>query len=126
MYKFASYAGVQSTIGQFIDEIPTEVVHRVEMNNRVLGLFANQVATIPHQTVRQGVLNIFEDDLQQQGFYELKEMENPDTILYQLGYNFTRKESDLDFWSIDELQQLAPQLGMTIIDGSGSYLGGTF
>lgn len=126
MYKFASYSGAQMTIGQFIDEVPTEVIQTTEMNNRVLGLFNDQVATIPHQAVRQGVLNIFEDEITAQGFYELKEMESPDTVYAQLGYNFTRKESNLNFWSMNDLEEFGAQLGMKIIDSSSGYLGGTF
>lgn len=126
MYKFASYSGGQNAIGHFIDEVPTQVPYKVEMNKKVLGLFSGQTATIPHQSVRQDRLNIYEEEVKEQGFYELKEMEKPDTVYHQLGFNFPRKESDLTFWTYDDLKAFGEQLNMKIIDGSDSYLGGTF
>ncbi|MCF8277947.1 MAG: BatA domain-containing protein [Flavobacteriales bacterium] len=83
-----------------------------------------KVAFIPERVARAEGNGLYvHDQIKQDGQYLLRS-EKADTI-QAISFNFDRTESDMDFLSIDELEALASDLGIThlkIVEGSAETL----
>jgi hypothetical protein len=126
LYKFASYRGQQTSATYFIDSKPTELNVGGASNSAVLGLTKDEIDLIPNQVFKNGVLTIFEDEIKESGFYGIKDMNKKDSILYNVGFNYNRNESEMSFWSNDEIKEKANLNGVKFIENASLNISSVF
>ncbi|MGB0429549.1 MAG: hypothetical protein ACPGLV_03685 [Bacteroidia bacterium] len=126
LYKFATYKGNQSSSCFYIDQKPTTIAISGGSKSSVLELFNNGVSFIPNQVYKNGILTIFEDQMSASGFYEVKNQSKTDTVLYKLGINYDRNESDMTFWTNSELSEIAKTYNVNLIENDAINLTATF
>ncbi|MFY0675451.1 MAG: BatA domain-containing protein [Bacteroidia bacterium] len=126
LYKMASYRGQQSSSTYFIDSKPTEVNISGASNSAVMGLSKNGIELIPNQVYRNAVLTIFEDEIQESGFYDVKEMNKNDSVLYVVGFNYNRRESNMSFWDKEEIMERAEEYEVRFIEKASLNISSIF
>lgn len=126
LYKFASYRGQQTSATYFIDSKPTELNVSGASNSAVLGLTKKDIDLIPNQVFKNGVLTIFEDEIKKSGFYGIKEMNEKDSIIYNVGFNYSRAESEMSFWTKKEIEEKAELKGVKFIENASLNISSVF
>ncbi|MBI1184196.1 hypothetical protein GC194_07985 [bacterium] len=126
LYKFASYKGSQVSNGFFIDQVPSEAIVGKDVSGIVPGLFGQGVSMVPNYVLKNGRITIFEDEIMKDGFYEIKEMQKPDSSYLHLGFNFNRNESEFSFWTLNDLEQQAKLKNVQLVEGNTQYVSGVF
>lgn len=126
MYKFASYKGSQTSNTFFIDQKPTTIRVGPDALGKVIGLYQNEFSFVPNYIYKNGLLTIFEDEIEKSGFYGVKEIEGGDTVYCKLGLNYNRRESNLSFWAKEELENTGKELGVELINSASASVTSAF
>lgn len=118
LYKMAISSGksprIAYTIGQ--DEV-IETTHKVSETETVYKLRSEQEEFIPEQrVVGSKVFLGINNQVETAGFYNL--FLNPEETLAVYGFNYDRKESDLRYYSKDDLENLATVPNVNVIDAT--------
>lgn len=113
LYKMAISSGYQEPIAYTIgrDEL-IEANHESGSGEIVYKLKGEQEEFIPEQRIVGAKVYLgVGEQIKDAGFYEL--FLNPDDILDQYAFNYDRKESDLSYYSLDDLRDLVgPNAGI--------------
>ena len=70
---------------------------------------------------------LFESEINEAGFYTMDEQPKAEQPYLHLGFNYDRKESNMSFWTEEELAAFSQESGISLIEpGSYDHLAGYF
>lgn len=106
VYKMALTGGNSKPIAYTIGkDVVLEAAHAGGVGERVYKLRGNNEEFIPQQrVVGAKVFMSLDQSMAEAGYYDL--YLEPEEVLEQYAFNFNRQESDLDYYSVNELQEL--------------------
>ena len=107
-YKMAINADISSNLSVYLGETQTVTIKHSIDQEKILRLVKNDFSVIPLQTVKPDEITLVLDEtIKNSGFYQV----NYDgQTLENIAFNTKKTESNMSFWSIDDMQQKYPNL----------------